>query len=120
MNRRPIECRITASRETVESLFPMLRLFGNPKVLCDGVTRRDLLHIGGLGAFGVGLHHILGGAQTQAARVRHDPKFGQAKSCILIYKYGSPPQHETFDPKPDAPVEIQGEMKAIPSNVPGI
>lgn len=48
------------------------------------------------------------------------PKFGQAKSCILIYKYGSPPQHETFDPKPDAPAEIQGEMRAIPTSVSGI
>ena len=30
----------------------MLRLLGNPKRLCDGMSRRDLLHIGGLGAFG--------------------------------------------------------------------
>jgi hypothetical protein len=36
------------------------------------------------------------------------------------YKYGSPPQHETFDPKPDAPAEIQGELNAIPTSVPGI
>ena len=47
-------------------------------------------------------------------------RFGQAKSCILIYKYGSPPQHETYDPKPDAPSAIQGEMRAIPTNVPGV
>ena len=33
----------------------MLRLLGNRKVLCDGLTRRDLLHIGGLGAFGIAL-----------------------------------------------------------------
>jgi hypothetical protein len=98
----------------------MLRLFGNRKVLCDGVTRRDLLHIGGLGAFGVALHDVLGWQQAKAAPAKFDAKFGQAKSCILIYKYGSPPQHETFDPKPGAPTEIQGEMKAIPTNVPGI
>ncbi len=98
----------------------MLRLLGNPKVLCDGVTRRDLLQIGGLGAFGVALEDVLGWQQVQARPADFGPKFGQAKSCILIYKYGSPPQHETFDPKPEAPVEIQGEMKAIPTNVPGI
>ena len=34
----------------------MLRLLGNQKRLCNGLTRRDLLHIGGLGAFGVALH----------------------------------------------------------------
>jgi hypothetical protein len=38
----------------------------------------------------------------------------------LLYKYGSPAQHETFDPKPEAPAEVRGEMKAIPTRVPGI
>ena len=98
----------------------MLRLLGNRKRLCDGTTRRDLLQIGSLGAFGLALHNFPGGSHAQAATQSLGPKFGQAKSCILIYKYGSPPQHETFDPKPQAPAEIQGEMKAIPTNVSGI
>lgn len=98
----------------------MLRLLGNPKTLCNGVTRRDLLHLGGLGAFGVALSDV---ARLQSASANESvstPRFGQAKSCILIYKYGSPPQHETFDPKPRAPVEIQGEMGAIPTALPGV
>jgi hypothetical protein len=101
----------------------MLRLVGNPKVLCDGISRRGLLHIGGLGAFGLGLQHWLELRQAQGApHVARSAaaKFGQAKSCILIYKYGSPPQHETFDPKPEAPAEIQGELKAAGTSVPGI
>jgi hypothetical protein len=103
----------------------MLRLLGNRKVLCDGLTRRDLLHIGGLSAFGFTLRDLfaLNDAQARPTEPSHSargPKFGQAKSCIMIYKYGSPPQHETYDPKPDAPVEIQGELKAIPTSVPGI
>ena len=48
------------------------------------------------------------------------PGFGQAKSCILLFMYGSPSQLETFDPKPDAPVEIRGELGCIPSCVPGL
>lgn len=98
----------------------MLRLLGTPRILCDGLTRRDLLHIGGLGAFGVALHNVFGWRQAHATSGNLGPKFGRARSCILIYKYGSPPQHETFDPKPDAPAEIQGELKAIPTNVPGV
>lgn len=98
----------------------MFRLLGNPKVLCDGLTRRDLLHLGGLGALGVTLANWQFWRSAQASNAVPQGKFGQAKSCILIYKYGSPPQHETFDPKPDAPAEIQGEMKSIPTNVPGI
>ena len=98
----------------------MLRLLGNPKRLCDGMSRRDLLHIGGLGAFGFALADDLSLRRAQAKPSSERPGFGRARSCILIYKYGSPPQHETFDPKPDAPAEVQGELKAIPTSVPGV
>src|SRR5262245_23268158 len=93
-------CSAGRSRTANRGETTMLRLLGNPKVLCDGVTRRDLLHIGGLGAFGVALHHLIGRETVRAAAAPTSQHFGQAKSCILIYKYGSPPQHETFDPKP--------------------
>lgn len=97
----------------------MLRLLGSPTTLCDGITRRDLLHVGGLGAFGVGMADALRLRATQAAEAR--PRaFGRAKACILLFPYGSPPQHETFDPKPEAPAEIQGELKAIDTVVPGL
>ena len=95
-----------------------IRLFGNPKTLCDGVTRRDLLHLGGLNLFGLNLSDFsrLQAAQTSGA---HAASFGRAKSCILVYLVGAPPQHETFDPKPEAPA-VQGELKAIPSAVSGV
>src|SRR5207253_2789587 len=104
----------------------MLQPIENRKVFCDGITRRDVLHIGGLGALGTALHNVPGAGPARASGFpKSSPgiglaKFGQAKSCILIYKYGSPPQHETFDPKPEAPAEIQGEMKSIVTSVPGI
>lgn len=105
----------------------MIQLLGNPKTLCHGVTRRDLLHIGGLSAFGLTLGNMpldptraAVAAEVDTATSRYGARFGRARSCILIYKYGSPPQHETFDPKPAAPVEIQGEMKAIPTSIPGV
>ena len=46
--------------------------------------------------------------------------FGQAKNVIFLYLAGGPPQHETFDPKPDAPVEIRGPFNPISTNIPGI
>src|SRR6476659_6446477 len=95
----------------------MLPLFGSPK-RCGGLTRRDLLHVGGLGLFGLGLADVL---RLQAAQsMSPKEQFGRAKACILIYLFGAPPQHETFDPKPDAPAEVQGQMKCIPSVVPGL
>ena len=97
----------------------MLRILGSPKRSCDGVTRRDLLHVGGLGLFGLGLSELLHLREVQAAASGR-AKFGRAKSCILVYLFGAPPQHETFDPKPDAPAEVQGLMKSIPTSVPGV
>src|SRR5260221_13922586 len=82
-------------------------------------SRRDFLHVGGLGAFGLSVGGFLGVRETQAAPSTSSG-FGQAKACILLFPYGSPPQHETFDPKPDAPAEIQGEMKSIPTCLPGV
>jgi len=96
----------------------MLRIQGSRRKLCDGLTRRDLLHIGGLGAFGLGLGDALALQPAQAASLPRP--FGQAKHCILLFLFGSPPQHETFDPKPDAPSDIQGELKAISTCLPGV
>src|SRR5947208_16390897 len=97
----------------------MLRILGSGMILCDALTRRDFLHIGGLGAFGFALSDLLRGQSAQAAS-RSTGSFGKAKACILLFPYGSPPQHETFDPKPGAPAEIQGELKDIATSVPGL
>ena len=91
----------------------MLQIPGSPKRLCDGITRRDLLHIGSIGALGL----QAGSLSVNAAQ---GIQGGRAKACIFVFLFGSPPQHETFDPKPLAPAEIQGEMKAIDTVVPGL
>jgi hypothetical protein len=97
----------------------MLRILGSRKTLCDGLTRRDFLQLGGLGAFSLGLGDFLR-LQRSVLPARPDRSFGQARACILLFPYGSPAQHETFDPKPEAPAEVQGEMRAIPTCVPGL
>src|SRR6266478_1230237 len=48
------------------------------------------------------------------------PISGKAKACIVLFLMGGPPQHSTWDPKPDAPPEIRGEFKPIATNVPGL
>ena len=88
-----------------------------PSVLTGAnLANRDLLYLGGLGALGVGLADWqrlaelqaapVGTAAKQAAPSRSGATFGRAKSCILLFLFGSPPQHETFDPKPLAAAEI--------------
>lgn len=90
----------------------MLRLSGRPYQHCDGVSRRDFLTIGALGATGLTLADLL----------RAEALAGQAhshKAVINIHLDGGPPQHETIDPKPLAPAEIRGEFGAISTTIPG-
>ncbi len=96
----------------------MIRVLGGPKRLCDGLTRRDLLQVGALGLFGGALPTVGAGAEAGQSVVAGG--FGKAKACILLFLYGSPSQLETFDPKPEAPEQIRGLWKSIPSRVPGL
>ncbi len=100
----------------------MFSLLGESGRLCDGISRRELLRIGGLSALGLSLPELLRASQTAGPPkgIINDPTFGRAKNILYIWLQGGPPQHETFDPKPDAPLEIRGPFKPIQTNVPGI
>lgn len=98
----------------------MLRLLGSPKRCCDGLTRRDWLEVGGLGLLGLGASDLLRATSLANEPTPSHSSFGKAKSCILLYLYGAPSQLETFDPKPEAPAEIRGELGTIQSVLPGI
>ena len=79
----------------------MLRVLGSPQALCDGLTRRDLLRVGGLGLAGLGLADLLRLQDANAATAAAQPRsFGRAKSVILIHLSGGPSHLDTFDPKP--------------------
>src|SRR5688572_15860597 len=97
----------------------MFRLVGTPKTLCDGLTRRDLLQAGTLGFLGLSDWFRLREAQGAVPAERRGSGFGQAKSCILLFLFGSPSQHDTFDPKPNAPENVRGELKPISTCMPG-
>lgn len=84
---------------------------------CDGISRRDFLRVGGLTALGLGLGDFFHLQRTFAG---NNTITAKAKSCILIWLDGGPSHLETFDPKPDAPQEVRGPLKTIPTNVTGI
>lgn len=82
---------------------------------CNGVVRRDFLQVGALGAIGLGLPQWL--AAEESGKV----SAGKGKrSVIMIFNLGAPSQLDTFDMKPDAPVEIRGPFKPISTSAPGI
>src|SRR5262245_16310814 len=93
----------------------MLSILDTPNRLCDGLDRREWLHVGGLGAFGLSLPTLL--AAQSAFSAHPEPK---AKACILLFLLGAPPQQETWDPKPDSPPEARGDLKPIQSATPGL
>jgi hypothetical protein len=75
---------------------------------CDGVSRRDFLQAGALGAIGLTMPHF--NALRAAGMV---DKKKDNKACIMIFNLGAPSQMDTWDPKPDAPREVRGPFKAI-------
>ncbi len=83
------------------------------KQFCDGLTRRNFIKIGALGAAGLTLPQLLA-LDAQAGQARSH------KSVILIYLVGGPPHQDMFDLKPDAPSEIAGPHRPVKTNVPGI
>ncbi|MCH8828991.1 MAG: DUF1501 domain-containing protein [Planctomycetes bacterium] len=88
--------------------------------LCDGINRREWLRLGGLSAAGLSLPSLLRAEEGPPAGIIKDPTFGTAKSVIYVFLQGGPPQHETFDPKPDAPSGVRGPFQPIQTNVAGI
>ncbi|MCE9561002.1 MAG: DUF1501 domain-containing protein [Planctomycetes bacterium] len=93
----------------------MLSILGDSVRLCDGITRREALRVGGLGFTGLAWSDLVRATPT-AARTG---SFGKAKACIVVFNYGGPSHLDTFDLKPDAPAEIRGEFKPIATSVPG-
>src|SRR6185369_10722978 len=98
----------------------MFSLQDRPARLCDGISRRELLRVGGLSALGLSLPTLLHARTPLAVEGPRGGTFGRAKNVIFLWLQGGPPQHETFDPKPDAPAEIRGEFKPIQTSVPGV
>ena len=74
------------------------------------INRRNLLRVGALGFGGLTLPNLLSAGQS--AR--------NSRSVIFIELAGGPTQFETYDPKPDAPIEYRGPFQAIQTNVVGI
>src|SRR5439155_9305056 len=94
----------------------MLKVTGRGSITtCDGITRRDFLQVGTLGALGLTLSRY---AALQAAGAV--TKGNDEKSCILIFNLGAPSQIDTWDMKPNAPAEIRGPFKPIKTNNPDI
>ena len=99
------------------------------KDLCDpqlGMTRRDILRVGGSGLLGMSLGSML---ELQAVSARAadiagatsgGPGWGKAKSIIMVYLQGGPSHLDLWDPKENVPDNVRSAFKKIATKVPGI
>src|SRR5262245_61346763 len=95
----------------------MLKIGTTALRTCQGISRREILHVGGLGLAGLTLSNwFRSSAAAPGAYANHGPD----TSCIFIFLSGAPSQFETFDPKPKAPVKVRGPYGLIATNVSGI
>ena len=94
------------------------------KDTCDGITRRELLRIGGSTLLGLSLADLLAqeGNQCSAAEASTGggQGWGKAKSVILIFLQGGPSHLDLWDPKPNCPENVRSPFQMIPTKVPGM
>ncbi len=92
----------------------MLTIFGDSQRFCDGISRRNFLKIGTM---------AMGGGLTLPGLLQAEARAGiksSHKAVILIYLPGGIAHQDTVDLKPDAPDDLRGEFKPIPTSVSGI
>ncbi len=103
----------------------MLVIPGQPgSDLCDrrpGITRRDLLRVGGTGMLGLTLGSMFRlKARAEETGRSGGPGWGKAKSVILCYLQGGPSHLDLWDPKQNVPDNVRSAFAAIPTKLPGV
>ena len=100
----------------------MLELFNNQQMsFCDRLDRRTMLQAGSLGTMGLSLPKLLSqNAEARPGRIETSRVFGKAKRVILLFMWGGPAHQDTWDLKPEGPIESRGEFLPIATNVPGL
>lgn len=80
-----------------------------------GITRRNMLQIGGVGLLQLSVASLL-----KADSQRKPQQSASADACILVFLNGGPSHLDTWDMKPNLPSEMKSEFKPIPSTIPGV
>ena len=88
----------------------MLLLGRQTQRTCQTLSRRSFLQVGASTVLGLSL----------ADRLRAASTIGSAKSVVLLWLWGGPSHLDTFDPKPNAPLEYRGPFSTIPTRTPGL
>src|SRR5262245_31345969 len=92
----------------------MLLVGGQSTHTCQSLSRRAFLQVGASSVLGLSLADLL---RVKASGGLNP---GSARSVILLWLWGGPSQLDTFDPKPNAPLEYRGPFATIPTRITGV
>jgi hypothetical protein len=95
----------------------MLSIHGKRTTLCDGITRREALRVGGLAFGGLSLADVLRFRAEAAGTGKPDRR---PNAVIMIWLRGAMSHIDSYDMKPDAPPEVRGEFRPVATNVAGV
>src|SRR3974390_1735099 len=92
--------------------------------LCDPqlkLTRRDLLRVGGASMLGLSLGSLLKlqALAGESPKAGGGPRWGKAKSVVLLYLQGGPSHLDLWDPKENMPDNMRSAFQPIPTKIPG-
>src|SRR5262245_20981496 len=90
------------------------------KDTCDGITRREMIRVGGSAALGLCLSQLLEHEAQAKDAVPLGGGSGKAKSVILLYLQGGPSHLDLWDPKPDVPDNVKSTFKPINTKTNGL
>src|SRR5262245_48084608 len=83
----------------------------------ERLTRRELLRVGSLGLLGLTVPEL---TRLRSLAAPSQIAGRRKKCCVFIFLFGGPSHIDLWDMKPEAPVQIRGEFKSVPTSVPGI
>src|SRR5688572_1931397 len=106
--------KMTAAATAIKGRPAMFTVWGRQHELCGRLARREFLRVGSIGLGGLSLAGLL-----KAEALGGTPA-NRPKSLIYIVLGGGPSHIDTWDPKPDAPVEYRGEFTTIPTKPAGV
>ena len=86
------------------------------------MRRREVLRAGALSLVGLDLPQWLhrSAAARSASASSVSGTYPRAKACIVLLMWGGPAQQDTWDVKPNAPLEYRGEFQPISTKLPGV
>ena len=92
-----------------------------PVSICHGISRRELLRVGGSAMLGLSLGSMLELRSAAAAQSKGGgPGWGKARSIIFLFLQGGPSHLDLWDPKENLPDTMKGPFQTIPTKLPGV